>query len=59
METTVKIQVADFLLPGVIFGGISYKIGEEVNLDFQGEGILLFDRRSGRMMAQGSLKTKS
>ena len=58
METTVKLLVGDFLLTGVTFGGVDYKMGEKVKLNFEGNGILLYDRKSGKLIADGSLKIK-
>ena len=29
MESTVKLRVGDYLLTGVIFGGVTYQIGEK------------------------------
>lgn len=55
METTVRVRVGNYLLTGVAFGGVLYKIGQTTPLNFGGNGILLFDRKSGRLAAQGSL----
>ncbi len=55
METTVKVRVGDFLLTGVVFGGVLYQIGQKVRLDFRGEDVVLFSRRNGRLITQGSL----
>ena len=56
METTVKVRVGDFLLTGVVFGGVLYQIGQKVRLDFRGDDVVLFSRRNGRLITQGSLK---
>ena len=56
METTVKVNVGGYLLTGVVFGGITYKLGQRVNLDFSGEGVLLFSRENGKLIASGSVK---
>lgn len=56
METTVKIKVGEFLLTGVVFGGVLYQIGQKVKLGFSGDAIVLFSRKNGRMIASGSLK---
>jgi multiple sugar transport system ATP-binding protein len=57
METTVKIRLPhDYLLTGVIFGGIDYKAGEKIRLNIRGESVLLFDRKSGKKVAQGKLE---
>ena len=58
MESTVKLRVGDFLLTGVVFGSALFKIGEKVSLDFAGDNIMLFDRRSGKCIALGSLECR-
>ena len=55
METTVKIRVGEFLFTGVVFGGITYKIGQKVRLSFTGADILLFSRENGKLIARGTL----
>ena len=55
METTVRIRVGNYLLTGVIFGGITYKIGEKVHLRFSGNGTTVFSRVNGRLVATGRL----
>jgi ABC-type sugar transport system ATPase subunit len=59
METTVKLRVGEFILTGVVFGGVDYKIGAKASLDVGGNEILLFDRKSGKLMASGSLEIKA
>ena len=56
MESTMKLRVDDFLLTSVIFGSALYKIGSKVKLDVMGNNIILFDRKSGKRIAIGSLK---
>ncbi|MGN0977023.1 MAG: ABC transporter ATP-binding protein [Faecousia sp.] len=56
MESTVKIRVGDFLLTGVVFGSTLFTIGTRIKLGISGDGVLLFDRRSGRRIASGSLQ---
>ena len=55
METTLKIRVGGFLLTAVVFGGVIYKIGQQVRLNFSGENIMLFSRENGRHIANGSM----
>ena len=55
METTLRIAIGNYLLTGVMFGGVVYKIGEKVKVSFKGENAVLFDRKSGRRIAQGSI----
>jgi hypothetical protein len=55
MESTVKLKVGEYLLTGVVFGGTAYRIGQETAIDMEGNGILLYDRKSGKYIASGSL----
>ena len=55
MESTIKVRVDDFLLTGVVFGSTLFKIGERIRMDFSGDNIMLFDRKSGKCIAFGSL----
>ena len=56
MESTIKLRIGDFLLTGVVFGNTAYKIGQEVKFEVGGEDILLFDRKSGKLITAGSLQ---
>ena len=55
MESTIKVRVDDFLLTGVVFGSTLFRIGERIRMDFSGSNIMLFDRKSGKCIAFGSL----
>ena len=55
METTVKVQVGDFLLTGVVFGGVMYELGQKIRFGFRGDDIVLFSKKNGRFITQGSL----
>ena len=55
-ETTVKLRIGDYILTSVMYGGIDYSIGEEINVEFAGMGILLFDRISGKLMSSGKIE---
>ena len=56
MESTVKLRISNFLLTGVIFGGVTFPIGAEMGMDIQGDDILLFDRTSGKCITAGSIE---
>ena len=58
METTVRIRIGNLLLTGVIFGGITYGIGQKVRLSISGEDIMLFDKASGRLISTGSVEVE-
>ena len=56
METTVRLRIGNFLLTGVVFGGITYDIGSKVRIRFKENGIMLFSRMTGKIIGTGSLK---
>ena len=56
MESTVKVRIGDFLLTGVVFGSPLFAIGSKLPLEITGSNVMLFDRRSGRRIASGTLK---
>ncbi|MCR5456540.1 MAG: ABC transporter ATP-binding protein [Clostridiales bacterium] len=55
METTLRIRVGNFILTSVIFGGITYDIGQMVNIKFDGDGIMLFSRKSDKLIGLGTI----
>ncbi|SBW10708.1 ABC transporter, ATP-binding protein [uncultured Eubacteriales bacterium] len=55
MESTIKVRVDDFLLTGVIFGSSLFTIGAKIPISISGDNIMLFDRKSGKCIAFGSL----
>ncbi|MBQ1900843.1 MAG: ABC transporter ATP-binding protein, partial [Erysipelotrichaceae bacterium] len=46
METTVRVAIGNYLLTGVMFGGVVYKLGDKVKVGFKGNNAILFDRKS-------------
>ena len=59
METTARLRIGEFLLTAVIFGGVDYMIGAKTKINFEGNEILLFDRKSGKLISSGQLKRDS
>ena len=56
MESTIKVRVGGYLLTGVVFGSTLFRIGAKVRVRIGGDNVMLFDRRSGRRVALGSLE---
>ena len=56
METTVKIRVDDYLLTGVVFGSDIFTIGTKVKVRFDSDNVMLFDRKSGKRIALGTVR---
>ncbi len=58
METTVKLKYDGGILTSVVFGGVDYEIDQEVVFNFRGNGILLFDKETGKRIGIGTAKLK-
>ncbi len=58
MESTVKIRVGDFLLTSVVFGSVLFSIGSRVRVTISDE-VMLFDRKSGKRIATGTLSLEA
>ena len=56
MESTLKLRVGGYLLTSVVFGSTLFRIGAKVRVKISGDNVMLFDRRSGRRIALGSLE---
>jgi len=56
MESTIKVCIDGFLITSVVFGSTLFTIGTRMGVDFSGDDIMLFDRRSGKCIFFGSLE---
>ena len=56
METTVKIDINGYLLTGVVFGNINFKIGQEIRFDIETEKAMLFSKANQRFIALGRVE---
>ena len=59
METTVKIAIDGQILSSVVFGAIDYPVDAPIKFDFAGNGICLFDQKTGERISIGSIEVKS
>ncbi len=55
METTMRLDIDNFLLTSVVFGKMRFTINETIHVDFASDNILLFDKKSEQCIAHGSL----
>ena len=55
METIVRLKVGENIITSVVFGGEDYPAGSKINLTFEGDGILLFDSKDGRLVTSGKI----
>lgn len=56
METTLRVRIGDYLITGVVFGGSIYKIDQKLSVAFSGNNIMLFHKKSNKLIATGSLE---
>lgn len=59
METTVRINIGNYLLTGVVFGDVTFKIGSKINFDIDTQNILLFSRKTQKLICKGQLTLSS
>lgn len=55
MESTLKLKLGNYLLTSVVFGSTAFRIGQKIKFNIAGDGILLFDRKTGRRICNGSV----
>lgn len=58
METTVRVAIGNYLLTGVMFGGVVYSLGQKTKVDFKGNEAILFSSKNGRIIGLGSIEVK-
>ncbi|MBQ4253791.1 MAG: ABC transporter ATP-binding protein, partial [Erysipelotrichaceae bacterium] len=56
METTVRVAIGNYILTGVMFGGVVYNLGEKKKVGFKGNEAILFSRSTGKIIGLGALK---
>ena len=54
METTVQMTMGDQLVTSVEFGSVDYKANSPMRFEFHGQGLILFDKKSGKKLGRGS-----
>lgn len=55
-ETTIRLEVGNYLLTGDEFGAVDYPINTEVKIGFRGRHIMLFDRSTQQLLCLGTLE---
>ncbi|MBO4392735.1 MAG: ABC transporter ATP-binding protein [Spirochaetales bacterium] len=55
METTVKLDIDGYIFTSVKFGSVDYKLNSDMNFSIEGDGIILFDKESGKNIGKGSV----
>lgn len=58
METTFRTRMDNFILTGVIFGSVSFKLDSPTNIAFKGDEIMLFDQVSRKLLGLGRFEIK-
>ncbi len=55
METTVRINIGNYLLTGVVFGDVTFEIGAKINFDIDTKNSILFSRKTQKMICKGQV----
>ena len=55
-ETTIRLQIGNFLLTGDEYGAVDYAVDTDLKIGFRGEHIMLFDRKHQDLLTLGSLE---
>ena len=56
METTVKLECGDEIITSVKFGSVDYTLNSDISFEFAGNGIILFDKASGKNVGRGKFE---
>ena len=56
METTVRVNVGNYLLTSVMFGGVIYTLGQKVKISLNSNNVMLFSKVNGKLIGLGSVK---
>lgn len=59
METIVKLDTNNNVLTSVVFGGVDFKVDEQVSFNFDSDKYILFDKNSGKNLGLGKLDVTS
>ncbi len=55
METTIRINIEDYIITGVVFGNITFDIGAPIRFDIDTDHILLYAKKSQKLICKGKL----
>src|SRR5690554_3999661 len=55
METTIRINIGEYILTGVVFGDITFEIGARINFDIDTEQILLYSKETQKLICKGQI----
>ena len=55
METTVRINIGEYIMTGVVFGNITFNIGSSIKFDIDTDHILLYSKATQKLICKGQL----
>ena len=59
METTIRINIGEYIMTGVVFGNITFEIGAPIKFDIDTNHILLYAKKSQKLICKGKLVVTS
>lgn len=55
METTIRINIGEYIITGVVFGNITFDIGAIINFDIDTNHIVLYSRKTQKLICKGQM----
>ena len=55
METTIRINVGEYIMTGVVFGNITFDIGSTIKFDIDTNHILLYSTKTQKLICKGKI----
>lgn len=53
METTIRINIGEYIMTGVVFGNITFEIGSPIQFDIDTNHILLYSKKTQKLICKG------
>lgn len=55
METTIRINIGEYIMTGVVFGNITFDIGSSIKFDIDTNHILLYSKKTQKLICKGKV----
>ena len=55
METTIRINIGEYIMTGVVFGNITFDIGSPIKFDIDTNHILLYSKKTQNLICKGKV----
>ena len=55
METTIRINIGEYIMTGVVFGNITFEIGSAIKFDIDTNHIILYATKTQKLICKGKV----